>query len=79
MAQLRQLVLAATDFDAACSAVCAAFDTYVCHVDPSLAGLGLQNALFPVGECFIEIVSPIQPGTTGACVACASLPRPPCI
>src|SRR5215467_1391083 len=33
--------------------------------DPGVKTFGLQNALFPVGGQFIEVVSPIQEGTAG--------------
>lgn len=64
MSRIRQLVFAARDFEHACREVADVFDTAVTHVDPSLAELGLQNALFPVNDCFIEVVSPIQEQTT---------------
>lgn len=35
----------------------------VCHRDPNLERYGLENILFPVGTSFIEVVSPIRPGT----------------
>jgi hypothetical protein len=31
--------------------------------DPGLAMFGLQNAVFALGDCFLEIVSPTEPGT----------------
>jgi hypothetical protein len=31
--------------------------------DPGVAMFGLQNAVFALGGCFLEIVSPTQPGT----------------
>src|SRR5215467_6313515 len=33
--------------------------------DPGVKVFGLQNALFPVGGQFIEVVSPIKEGTAG--------------
>jgi hypothetical protein len=32
--------------------------------DPGIAEFGLVNAVFPVGDAFLEIVSPVQEGTT---------------
>lgn len=31
--------------------------------DPGVGAFGLENAVFAIGGCFLEIVSPIQPGT----------------
>ena len=31
--------------------------------DPGVKEFGLRNAVFALGDCFLEIVSPIQPGT----------------
>ena len=31
--------------------------------DPGVGEFGLRNAVFALGDCFLEIVSPIQPGT----------------
>ncbi len=36
----------------------------VCFRDPGVGEFGLHNALFAVGDRFLEIVSPTQPGTT---------------
>jgi hypothetical protein len=32
--------------------------------DPAVGEFGLINAVFPVGDTFVEVVSPVQPGTT---------------
>ncbi len=36
----------------------------VCFRDPGVAEFGLHNTLLLIGDQFLEIVSPIQPGTT---------------
>ena len=35
----------------------------VCYRDPNVAGYGLENALFPIGASFLEIVAPTRPDT----------------
>jgi hypothetical protein len=35
-----------------------------CFRDPGVAVFGLENALFPVGSAFLEVVSPTREGTT---------------
>jgi hypothetical protein len=36
----------------------------VCHRDPGVGKYGLENALFPVGDKFLEVVAPVRDGTT---------------
>lgn len=36
----------------------------LCYRDPGVAAFGLRNALFPIGDKLLEIVSPTKPGTT---------------
>lgn len=37
----------------------------VCYRDPGVKVFGLENALFPVGNQFLEVVAPIQENTAG--------------
>jgi hypothetical protein len=34
--------------------------------DPGVAMFGLQNAVFALGDCFIEVVSPVEPDTAAS-------------
>jgi len=36
----------------------------VCHRDPGVGKYGLENALFPIGHGFLEVVAPVRDGTT---------------
>jgi hypothetical protein len=36
----------------------------VCHRDPGVGKYGLENALFPIGDKFLEVVAPVREGTT---------------
>jgi hypothetical protein len=62
--RLRQIVMVAADLEAAESAVVEAFGVELCHRDPGVATFGLRNALFPIGDKLLEVVSPTEPGTT---------------
>ena len=64
MIRLRQVALVATHLDSAISELSTALDTDVIYRDPGVAEFGLHNALFCIGDQFIEIVSPIQENTT---------------
>eukprot|EP01084_Bolivina_argentea_P252681 424180_1 len=66
MSCLRQLVLIAKDLDSSSSKVCKELDTYLVYQDPGVGYFGLQNGLYPIGDSFLEIVSPITDNCTGA-------------
>jgi hypothetical protein len=40
------------------------FGLAVCHRDPGVGKYGLENALFPIGDGFLEVVAPVRDGTT---------------
>jgi hypothetical protein len=54
----------APDLDPVVEELCATFGLQVCFHDPGVAEFGLRNALLLVGDQFIEVLSPIKPGTT---------------
>jgi hypothetical protein len=62
--RLRQLCLVAYDLEPVVDDLKAVFDIAVCHRDPGVGRFGLHNALLPIGSSFIEIVAPIEKGTT---------------
>ena len=64
MIRLRQAALVARDLDAAIADVRQHLDVDVCFRDPGVAEFGLHNALFRVGDQFLEVVSPVTAGTT---------------
>ncbi len=61
--RLRQVVVAARDLDSTVDRLCADLGLSVCFRDPGVAEFGLHNALFSVGDQFIEVVSPIADNT----------------
>lgn len=61
--RLRQVALVAQDLPAAVGALCQALGLEVCFRDPGVAHFGLHNALMPVGDTFLEVVSPLREGT----------------
>ncbi len=62
--RLRQVALVARDLEPTVDAMCSTLGVEVCYRDPGVAEFGLVNALFAVGDAFLEIVSPQQDGTT---------------
>jgi hypothetical protein len=63
--RLRQVALVAHDLDVVVGALHDAYGLEVAHNDPAVAAFGLRNAVLPVGNQFIEVVSPVQEGTAG--------------
>lgn len=61
--RLRQVALAAKDLDAVVGDLTALLDIAVSFNDPGVAAFGLRNAVLPVGDTFLEVVSPIQDDT----------------
>lgn len=64
MLRVRQIALVARNLDAAIANVRTHFGAEVCFRDPGVAEFGLHNALFRIGDQFLEIVSPTTTGTT---------------
>ena len=64
MIRLRQIALVAHSLDQAIADISVALDVDVIYRDPGVGFFGLHNALFCIGDQFLEVVSPIQEGTT---------------
>ena len=62
--RLRQIVMVADDLAAAEKAIEERLGLELCHRDPGVGTFGLRNALYPIGDKLLEVVSPTQPGTT---------------
>ena len=62
--RLRQIALVAADLDAARADIGAVLGLDWAYDDPGVGKYGLKNAVFPIGETFLEVVSPKQAGTT---------------
>ena len=56
-------MLAARDLDAAVGELRAALSLGEPYADPGVAYFGLRNAVMPLGDTFVEVVSPVQEGT----------------
>jgi hypothetical protein len=62
--RLRQIALVAKDLDAAGADIRAVLGLDYAYDDPGVGKYGLRNAVFPIGNTFLEVVSPKQAGTT---------------
>ena len=61
--RLRQAVLAARELEPAAEALRSTLGLGEPFRDPGVGLFGLENAVFALGDCFLEIVSPTQPDT----------------
>jgi len=62
--RLRQIALVGKDLDTLRGQVEAVLGLGKPYADPGVGKYGLHNAVWPVGDTFLEIVSPQQEGTT---------------
>lgn len=62
--RLRQIALVAKDLAAAQADIAAVLGVDYAFDDPGLGKYGLRNAVFPIGDTFLEVVSPKEAGTT---------------
>ena len=61
---IRQIALVARELEPAVADLTAVLGIEVGFRDPGVAEFGLHNAVMPVGETFLEVVSPVREGTT---------------
>jgi hypothetical protein len=62
--RLRQVALAAREIEPVLQALQRVLGLGEPFRDPGVAEFGLQNVVLPVGDCFLEVVSPVKPDTT---------------
>lgn len=63
MVRLRQAVIAAGDLDAVSGTLRSQLGLGAPFADPAVAHFGLRNAVFALGDSFLEVVSPVREGT----------------
>ncbi len=62
--RLRQVALVAKDLEPVVADLCAVLGVEIGFRDPGVRTFGLQNAVMPIGDTFLEVVSPVEPNTT---------------
>ena len=62
--RLRQIALVGQDLEAATADIVAVLGLGAAYADPGVGKFGLKNAVWPVGDTFLEVVTPKAPGTT---------------
>jgi hypothetical protein len=58
--RLRQAVLAARDLDAVAGTLRSELGLSEPYADPGVAHFGLRNAVFALGDTFVEVISPVR-------------------
>ncbi len=64
--RLRQVCLVASELAPVVGCIEQVTGLRVCHRDPLVSHFGLENAIFRLGDAFIEVVAPIAEGTAAA-------------
>ncbi len=64
--RLRQAVLIARELDAVVGSLQTELQLGQPYADPGVAHFGLRNAVFALGDTFLEVVSPVRPDTSAA-------------
>ena len=62
--RLRQIALVAHDLQKSRADIVTVLGLGADYADPGVGHFGLENAVWPIGDTFLEVVSPKQPGTT---------------
>ena len=62
--RLRQVALVARELDPSVKELSEALKIEVAYNDPGVETFGLRNALLPIGDTFLEVISPLRDGTT---------------
>lgn len=61
--RIRQVALAASDLEKTDATLRRLLGCDASYADPEIIYFGLDNRLYTVGDCFLEVVSPVQPNT----------------
>src|ERR1700761_1593446 len=62
--RLRQVALVAADLPPVEAGIIEELGVELCYRDPDVGLFGLTNALFPIGDKVLEVVSPVRAGTS---------------
>jgi hypothetical protein len=62
--RLRQIALVAADLDAVSADIVAILGLGEAYADAGVGKYGLRNQVWPIGDTFLEVVSPVREGTT---------------
>jgi hypothetical protein len=62
--RLRQIALVGQDLDKIAADITAVLGLGEAYADPGVGKYGLRNQVWPIGDTFLEVVSPKQEGTT---------------
>ncbi len=62
--RIRQIALVARELEPAVDDLCAVLGIEVGFRDSGVSAFGLENAVMPIGDTFLEVVSPVEPGAS---------------
>ncbi|HEX7609616.1 MAG TPA: hypothetical protein VF380_02985, partial [Solirubrobacteraceae bacterium] len=61
--RLRQAVIVARELEPVAAALRGALGLSEPFRDPGVGEFGLENVVFALGDCFLEVISPLRDGT----------------
>jgi len=61
--KIRQVALASSNLEETDATLRRLFGCDQSYADPEIIYFGLENRLYTLGDCFLEVVSPVQPNT----------------
>lgn len=64
--RFRQVCLVCDDLPKACADIEHVLGLQLAHRDPELADYAVENAVYPLGNCFIELLAPLGPDSPAA-------------
>lgn len=64
--RLRQVVLVVEEMEAYAEAFCEILGTQVAFRDPHISDFGAQNVMLPIGDTFLELITPTSADTAAA-------------
>jgi hypothetical protein len=62
--RIRQIALVAQELEPVVDQLCQVLGVEVCFRDPGVGTFGLHNALMPLSDALLEVVSPVKEGTS---------------
>ena len=75
--RLRLVALVTRELEQSVEDLCGVLGIEVAYNDPKMVAFGLVNAVMPVGDTFLEVVSPAQEQTTAGAPFPFPSPDPP--
>ena len=61
--RIRQVALATRELEPVVEDLCTVLGVEVAYSDPAIKVFGLRNVVMPIGDTFLEVLTPVEPDT----------------